>query len=181
MAHAGFLGVHIELVVAVGGYLNGHIFNHLDTIALQTHALNGVISHQTHFCHAQNAKDISTHAVIAFIGLEAQMDIGIDGVHAVFLKLVGLDFVHQTDAASLLIHIHQQAFAFLFNHLHRHVQLLTALTAHRPEDIARGARGVNAHQDGFVGFPFAFDKSDVLQTVVDLAERYELEMTVLSG
>ena len=37
---------------------------------------------------------------------------------------------------------------------------------------------MNAHQHGFVGLPFAFNQSDVLQVVALLAEGDEAEMTI---
>ena len=109
------------------------------------------------------------------------MDVSVNGVVAVLLQLVGFDFVHQADAASLLVHVNEHTLTFLLNHLHCQVQLLAALAAHRPEDVTRGARRVYTHQDGLIGSPFALNQGNVLQAVVDLAERYELEMAVLCG
>ena len=40
---------------------------------------------------------------------------------------------------------------------------------------------MDADQNRLIGFPFALDERNVLQTVVDLAEGDEFEMTVLSG
>ena len=137
MAHASLLGVHVKLVIAVGGHLDGHILDHLQAVALESHALDRVVSHQTHLGHAKDAQDVGAYTIVTLIRLKAQMYVGINGIQTVFLQFIGLDLVHQTDTAALLVHIDHKAFAFFLNHLHRHVQLLAAFTAHRAEDIAR--------------------------------------------
>ena len=46
------------------------------------------------------------------------MNVGIDCVVALFLQLVGGNFVHQADAATFLTEIDDEAFALLFYHAH---------------------------------------------------------------
>ena len=55
------------------------------------------------------------------------MDIGIDGVESLFLKFVGGNLVHQSDAASLLLHIDDDALAFFVNGLHGLMELFAAV------------------------------------------------------
>ena len=130
--------MHVELIVAVGSHLKWHVFNHFKTIALKSHTLYRVIGHQAHLGYSQYAQDVSAHAVVTFIGFKAQVDVGINGVIAVLLQLIGFDFVHQADASTFLIHIHEDAFAFFLYHLHGKVQLFAALATHRAEDVASG-------------------------------------------
>ena len=94
MAHAGLLGVHVKLVVAIRFHFDGHVLDHLEAIALQTNALDGIVGHQTHLGHAQNAQDISTDAIVALVRLEAQVHIGVNSVKTMLLQFVGFDLVH---------------------------------------------------------------------------------------
>ena len=41
--------------------------------------------------------------------------------------MIGAQFVHQTDATTLLAHVKHKAFAFLVHHLHGAVQLFAAV------------------------------------------------------
>ena len=58
------------------------------------------------------------------------MHVGVNGVIAVLLQFIGFDLVHQSDAATFLIHIDKHALAFFLNHLHRHVELLATFASH---------------------------------------------------
>ena len=97
------------------------------------------------------------------------------------LQLVGLDFVHQTDATAFLVHIDQNALALFLYHLHSQVQLLAALTTHRAKDVTRGTRGVYTHQNGFARSPFTLNEGDVFTAIVDLPEGDEFEVAILGG
>ena len=125
------------------------------------------------------AQHLSPAAVVALVGLESQVDVGLYGVHAFLLELVGGNLVHQSDASSFLLHVDEHALAFLFDHLHGFVQLFAAVTPLAAEDVARGAGGVYADEDGFVFLPFAFDECHVFQSVALLAEGNEPEVAVL--
>ena len=93
VAHAGLLGVHIETVVLVGLHLQRDVLDYLQAVAVEAGALHGVVGHQSHFLYSDNSQNVGSHAVVAFVGLEAEMYVGVDCVVAVFLQLVGSDFV----------------------------------------------------------------------------------------
>ena len=105
MTHALLLGEHVAQIVAVGFYLYAHIVDNLQTIALETYTLHGIVGDETHFTDTEQVEYLSAHAVVALIGLVAEMEIGVYGVEALFLELVGLDFLHEANAASLLVEI----------------------------------------------------------------------------
>ncbi|CUQ63165.1 Uncharacterised protein [Segatella copri] len=71
------------------------------------------------------------------------MGIGVNGIVAFFLKLVGCNLVHQTDAASFLLHVDNNSLSCLVYHLHSLVELLTAVTTLAAQDVASSARRVN--------------------------------------
>ena len=178
VAHAVALGGEVEAVVDVGGYLYRHIFYNFQAVAFQTYALDGVVGNQTHFVYAQVVQDLCSYAIVAFVGFMAQMQVGVYGVHTLLLKLVGPDFVHQTDASALLQEVNKGASTLLFNHAERLMQLLAAVASERPEAVAGSAGGVHAHKHRLVGSDIALYDGDVLQPVAFLTERDKAEVAV---
>ena len=77
-----------------------------------------------------------TNTVVTLIGLEAQTQISLYRIHAVFLQLVCLHFVHQADTSALLIKVDNHATSFLLNHLHCLMKLRAAIATVRAEDVA---------------------------------------------
>ena len=124
---------------------------------------------------------MSTYSVVAFVGLEAQFEVGVHRVETLILQFVGVDFVAQPDAAPLLIEVDDGAPAFAVDHLHRLVELLAAVAAVRAENVARGARRMHAHQHRFVFGPLPFRQGHMLHAVGFLAERCDLEFAPLRG
>ena len=89
--------------------------------------------------HSIRTQDFGSHAIVAFVSLESQAEVGIHRVHSFFLQFVGAHLVHQSDAASLLLQIYDYPFSFLLDHLHGLVQLGATVTACRAQDVPRGA------------------------------------------
>ena len=90
--------------------------------------------------HAQIGENLCAHAVVALVGVVAQMDVGIHRVVALLLQFVGRNFGHEADAPSLLIEVEDDALAFSLDHAHGAVQLFAAVAACAAEDVARDAR-----------------------------------------
>jgi 3,4-dihydroxy-2-butanone 4-phosphate synthase len=90
----------------------------------------------------------------------------------------GCNLVHQTDAASFLLHVDNNSLSCLVYHLHGLVELLTAVTTLAAQDVASSARRVDADQDRLVFFPFSLDECHVFQTIARLAERNKAEVAV---
>ena len=183
MAHAFLLGAHVEGVVFVGGDFDGHVLDHLQPVGFESDALDGVVGDEAHFGDADAAEDLCAHAVVALVSFMAEVQVGLDGVHAFVLQLVGVDLVHQPDAAALLVEVDHHAAPFFFDHAHSHVELLAAVAAQGAEDVARHAGGVYTHQHGFVGAfaDVAFDQRRMLQPVALLTEGDDAEGTVFGG
>ena len=95
---------------------------------------------------AEIDEDLRADAVVAGVGREAEVHVGLDGVHAGVLQLVGADLVHEADAAPLLAHVEDDAAALGGDARHGGVQLLAAVAAPRAEHVAREALGVHAHE-----------------------------------
>src|SRR5690554_7294184 len=92
--HPGFLGMHIILIIGIGLHLYGNVLNNLQSITFESNSLNGIIGHQTHFTHPQLSQNLSTHTIVALIGLKTQFNIGIHGIQAFFLKFVSGNLAH---------------------------------------------------------------------------------------
>lgn len=80
MAHALALGGQIAFVVGVGGNLDGHILNNLQSVGFQPHPLHRIVGDETHLVDTQMAEHLCPAAVVALIGLEPEVDIGIHRV-----------------------------------------------------------------------------------------------------
>ena len=89
--------------------------------------------------NAELAQHLCAAAIVALVGLESEMHVGIYRVVALFLKLVCCNLVHQAYAATFLLHVYEHALAFLLDHLHGFVELFATVATHAPEDIACSA------------------------------------------
>ena len=135
MMHLIFFRAHIAQVVGVGLHLDGDILHDGYSITLQSYALDGVVGHQAQALGVHGTQYLCTYAVVALVGIEAQVDICLHGVFALLLQLVSADLVHQSDAATFLIEVYQYAFAFLLDAPHSFVQLFAAFAAFAAEDV----------------------------------------------
>ena len=81
MSHAHALRLQITLVVGVGGNDDGHVFHNLQTVALQADALDGIVGDEAYLGEPQRAQNLGAHAVVALVGLEAQVEVRVDGVY----------------------------------------------------------------------------------------------------
>ena len=139
MAHAFLFGAHVAEIVVVGSYFDRHVFFNRESISFKAEAFHRVVRHQAHAMHAESVENLGTYAIVALVGLVTEMQIGIDGVKALLLKLVGLDLIHQSYAAAFLIQIKDNSASLLLDHFHSFVELIAAVAALGAEDVAGGA------------------------------------------
>lgn len=91
---------------------------------------------------------LGADAVLAGVDGEAELDVGLDGVVAVVLEVVGAELLAEADAAALVAaEVDEDAAAGLVDELHRQVQLVAAVAAGGAEDVAGQALGMDPHQD----------------------------------
>ena len=107
------------------------------------------------------------------------MNVGIYGVESLFLEFIRRDFGHESDAASLLVEVKHESFAFFFDQLHRFVELFPAIAAAAPENVAGHATTVHTHEEWFARLPRSFEKRRVFETVALLFERNKAEIAVI--
>jgi hypothetical protein len=69
----------------------------------------------------------SSFAVVAFVIVEAQHGIGVDGVEPRVLQLIGADLVGKTEPATFLLKVKNDPAAVLLQLRERHAKLITAI------------------------------------------------------
>ena len=110
-------------------------------------------------------EDLRADAVVAQVGGQAELEVGVDGVEPLLLELVGLELVEQADAAPLLGEVEQHALALALDHRQRRLELLAAVAAQRVEDVAGQALGVHADEHVVLARDVALDQRDVVLVV----------------
>ena len=84
--------------------------------------------------------------VVAQVGIEAELMIGLDRVGTGFLQAVRANLVDEADAPALLSQVQQNAAAFIRNALDRILELRTAIAALAEQGIAGQAFRMQASQ-----------------------------------
>src|SRR5690242_19423784 len=92
------LGAQIAAVGLGGRHLERQALDHLEPVALDAHNLLRVVGEDLEVLHPEIDQDLGPDAVVPQVGAESEGVIGLDGVLARILKLVGLQLVEQADA-----------------------------------------------------------------------------------
>src|SRR5262245_65007149 len=90
-----------------------------------------------------------------------------------------MDFCCQADAAAFLSHVNQNALAFLLDLPQGRVQLISAVTSARSENVAGETLAVHAHQRRFVLEDLAFHEREMMLAVELGAIQMQIEITVI--
>src|SRR6185503_9817629 len=112
--------------------------------------LLGVVGEEPHPADAEVVEDLRAGPVLADVGGETELQVGLDGVVALVLELVRLELLDQADAAAFLPDVEEDAALLAGDEGERGFHLLAALAAERVEDVAREAFGVDPDGDGLV-------------------------------
>ena len=170
VTHPVALGAQVAEVL--GRHVAGqrHPAGDLQAVALEPGALGRVVGQQPHRVHAEVDQDLRAGAVVAGVGGQAEVEVGVDGVGSGVLELVGLQLVQQADAPALVpADVEHDAAPLLGDGGQRGLQLGAAVAAQRPEDVAGEALGVHADQHVLAVADLAVDEGDVLALVVGAA------------
>src|SRR3954447_9378398 len=182
VTHALALRAQVVLVVRVGLDLQGHPLDDLDAEAVEPAELRRVVRHQPHRRDAEVGEDLRTDAVLAAVGRQPKLQVGVDGVVTLVLQAVGADLVTDADAATLVAaEVHDAAHAFLGDHLERGRELRTAIAAQRPEHVAGEALAVHAHEHVLLALHVAAHEGEVLIAVEHRLERDAAELAEFGG
>lgn len=83
VSHSVFFCLKVTLVVLVGRNFDGYVLDNGKSIGFQTYTLHGVVGDEAHLGYSDAAKYLGTNAIIAFVCLMSQTNVGIYGVHTV--------------------------------------------------------------------------------------------------
>ena len=86
------LGLEVALVVLVRLHTDRHLLDDLESVPFQPDNLFWVVGEQADFFDAKIDEDLSADAVLAQVHREAEFLVGLDGVIAALLELIGLYF-----------------------------------------------------------------------------------------
>src|SRR5262245_14796345 len=161
MAKFVALRAEVARVLVVRRLHDGNALAEPQIVPLESNHLARVVRDRPNRLEADVEQDLRADAVVAEIGLEAELLIRLDGVGTAVLKLVRLQLVEQADAAPLLIEVDDHAASFLGNHLHGFVELPAAVAAKRMEHVTREALRVNANEHILAVARISVDERDV--------------------
>ncbi len=124
-------------------------------------------------------EDLRPDPVLARVGLEAELEVRLDGVEPLLLELVRAQLVEQADAPALLGEVEQDALALCLDPGERALELLAAVAAPRVEDVPGQALRVDADEDVLLPLDVPLHERDVLLPGQRLAVGDRLELAVL--
>ncbi len=140
------LGAQVASIVRIGRDDQRQARGDADAERLEAGDLARVVGHQLDRLHAERVQHVGGDAVVALVVAEAQGLVGLDGVEAVVLQLVGADLVGQADAAALLAQVEQDAVRHRRELAQGGLQLVAAVAAQRADDVAGEALRVEPHR-----------------------------------
>ena len=165
VAHLVALGPQVGLVVGVGCGFDRHLLADREAVALEPDDLLRVVGEDADAGQAEVAEDLGADPVVAQVGGQAELEVGLDRVRALLLQLVGLELVEQADPATLLREVEQDAAALLLDLGQGRDQLLAAVTAHAVEDVAGEALAVDPDEHVLDPVDLALDHRHVVLVV----------------
>src|SRR5258707_12477616 len=146
MAELVALDAEVPCVLGVLRMDDGHALLDAEPIPLEPHDLARIVRDGTDGVEPEIEQDLRADAVVAGIGRETEVLVGLDGVGAPVLKLICLELPEEADAPALLIEIHDDAAPLGLDHLHGGLELPSAVAAHGVKHVARETLRVQAHE-----------------------------------
>ncbi len=183
MTHPVAFGLEVADVLGVGTDRKRNPLDDLQAVAVQPDPFCRVVGQQAHGPHTEVHQNLGADPVVPGVSGQAEFEVGVHGVRAGVLQLVGLQFVQQTDAAALVPpHVKHHAAVLPGDHRHRGVQLRSAVAAPGPEYVAGQALRVHPDQHVMPVVPrpgdIAADQCHMLDLVVDIGVADGTELTV---
>src|SRR4051812_30945934 len=164
--HPAALGLEVGDVLRGGAGRQTDPFGDLDPEGAEVVALGGVVRDQPRALDAQLEQDPGRSAVLARVDRKAEVDVGIDGVVAAVLQLVGLQLGGDPDAAALVpTQVDDDPAARGRDGGHRIVELGAAVAPARAEHVAGQALAVHADEQRVLPAWIALDEREVIDAV----------------
>ena len=124
-----FFGFEVSLVSGVFFNFQRNPFHHLKAMSLDADDFSGIVGHQPHVSNPKHVEHLGSHTIIPQIFLESKPVVGFHRIDPIFLKLIGFQFIEQSNSTSFLGKIKDHPFSLPFHHHHRSMQLRSAVTA----------------------------------------------------
>ena len=159
------LGAEVGLVVRVRHVLDRDLIGHGQPVTGQPGDLLRVVREDPDAREPEVDEDLRADPVVAQVSREAELEVGVDGVEALLLELVGAELVEQSDPPALLAQVQQHADALLLDHRQRRLQLLAAIAAQRVEHVTGQALRVHADEHIVLTVDVALDERNVVLVV----------------
>src|SRR5215471_4619930 len=119
--------------------MQGHAARYVDAGMSEAVELGWIVGQQPHPRAAEQLQHAHRDAVIAFVVVEAQHGVGVDGIETVVLQLIGADLVGEAEAAALLLQVKNDPTAMLLELRKRQAKLIAAVASPRAEHVSRQA------------------------------------------
>lgn len=114
-----------------------HAFRNFYACLFERRNFVRIVRHQLHGVDSEMLTDRARQTVVAQVHPQAQSFVGLYGVLAFVLQLVGAQFIDNANAAAFFHLVDHQPAAFLGNRGQGNFQLLPAIATQAVEDIAR--------------------------------------------
>ena len=118
VAHALLLGAEIALIVAVWLDFDRHVLHDFKAVSIKANSLSRVVGDETEFGDVEVTENLCSHAIVTKVRVKTEMDVGINGVHALFLKNVSCYLGCKTYATTFLLQVNNSTFTFLLDEFH---------------------------------------------------------------
>lgn len=129
MSELVFLGAQIGARMTAGAGAAWNALGDLNSRVLKLADFLRIVGKQANRLDTESFEGFGGKIIIAGVGIEAELAIRFDGIKTAVLKLVGFQFVQQTDAASLLRKIEDDTARLLGDLAERIFELRTAIAA----------------------------------------------------
>ena len=129
-------------------HFNRDALDDLQAAGLERFNFFGIVRQEVNPKNSQVFEDGGTRLIVALIGVEAQVAVCFDRISALVLKLISDELVEQTDAASFLWVVDNDAGTGLVDGPHGKLQLISTVAAGRREYVSRQTLRMNPYQRG---------------------------------
>ena len=179
--HLQPLSLEISCIVRIGFGFDRQLFDNVQAEPLKPDDLFRIIRQKPDVAHPEVDQYLCARAVFAQIHREAELFVCFDGVETLFLKFVCMDLGCQSDSASLLTHVDQDAGTCFVDVLESGLELIATIASLRAEDVARKALAVDPDERWFSRRYCSFDQSQVMNVVDKRSVKMQLEIAVDGG
>ena len=176
------LGAQVRDVLVVRHRVQRHPLDDLEAVALDAAVLRGIVRHQPHGGDAEIDEDLRADAVLARVGREPELEVGLDRVAALVLERVRAQLVSEADAAALVAaQVDDDPLPLGRDLRERAVELHAAVAPQRAEHVAGEALAVHPHEHVLLARHLAPHEREVLGVVEQRLEHVRGEVAVLGG